>query len=532
MNAKTSRCLMLIVLGLVPLQANADWTSFRNGGNSLTDKLPKSWSPESVAWQRELSGYGQSTPVISGSQVVVSSVVGQMKEKCMVECLDLASGEVIWSYGFKSAQQSPSNYMASRAAPTPVVDSRGIYVFFETGDLVAISHNGNKIWHRVLTSDYGKFENNHGLGSSPTQNETHLFLNVEHKGPSYLVSIKKSDGKTDWKVDRPSGSSWSSPIFTDSTNPQQVIVSSAGSVAGYDAADGQELWSVDGLDGNSVPSPTLSDGKLIVGARLPEFAAEGSIRSNCCLELATGTEEVPQVVWRADKAISDYASPVICGEFVYFINKVGVLHCLDANSGKLHFRNRLNSPCWATPVATNSHVYFFCKNGSTQVIEASDKFKVVADNALWDTNHPPKPESYVEYRPGSVQNGSTTGNQNRHANVSHPGQKSIGSESSAGNSSSSPGGGMVAALMRGDVDGDGVVGMDEIPADFRPMLPRIDTNGDGSLGRSEIEAMAKSFAERRANARAGSRDPIVYGVAASSNSIVIRTGTRLYCIRH
>jgi hypothetical protein len=62
------------------------------------------------------------------------------------------------------------------------------------------------------------------------------------------------------------------------------------------------------------------------------------------------------------------------------------------------------------------------------------------------------------------------------------------------------------------------------------MLTRIDLDGDGRLSRSEIEAMAESFAERRQDAAATARDPIVYGVAAAEGQLVIRTGTRLYAI--
>ncbi len=89
---------------------------------------------------------------------------------------------------------------------------------------------------------------------------------------------------------------------------------------------------------------------------------------------------------------------------------------------------------------------------------------------------------------------------------------------------------MIAAMMKNDANGDGILQADEISPDFRPMLKRVDTNGDGDLDQKELTAMAKSFAERRKNSRASSRDPIVYGVAAVPGAIVVRTGTRLYCI--
>lgn len=516
--------LTMILVGLLSSPARADWTSFRNGGASSTRGLPVKWSPDTTSWQLELSGYGQSAPVIQERRVFVASVVGAMKEICLLQCIDLKDGAEQWRYEFHAARRAPSNYRVSRAAPTPVVDKNGVYAFFESGDVVALDLSGKKLWRRDLCAELGEFDNHHGLGSSPAQSPSHVFLNLEHKGPSHLVALRKENGASDWKVRRPSGSSWSSPIHLQDGERPQVIVSSGGTVASYDASNGDELWTVKGLDGNTVPSPTVHAGRLFVGARLPEFAEEGSIRSNCCLDISNKSSATPQVLWRADKAISDYASPVVAGEFVYFINKVGVLHCLDLATGKLHYRKRLNGPCWATPIVSNEHLYIFCKDGTTQIVEAAETFKLVASNNLWDPKSPPKPEHYVEF--------------NGHGHGAHAGETArtpkegdSASASSQAKGPRRPGGGMLAALLRGDANGDGTLEGDEVPANFRSILPRIDKNKDGKLDRQELEAMAKSFAARRAGSREGARDPIVYGVAASEGCLVIRTGTRLYCVR-
>lgn len=512
--------------------AHADWTSFRNGGDSSTHRLPMSWSPDSITWQIELVGYGQSTPVIQGKQVFVASVSGELKERCVIQSVNLENGREQWRLEIPSANQAPSNYMASRAAPTPTVDQKGVYAFFETGDLIAVTLSGKKLWHLDLTTEFGKFENNHGLGSSPAQDEERLFLNLEHKGPSCLVAIRKVDGVVDWKVSRPSGSSWSSPIVVQSNSGSQVIVSSAGTVTSYAVADGQQQWTVEGLDGNSVPSPTEHSGRLFIGARLPEFAEEGSTRSNCCLNLSESSSKSPEVMWRADKAICDYASPVVVGDFVYFINKVGVLHCLDVATGKLHYRHRLSGPCWATPIASDGHLYLFGKDGTTEIVKADVEFRSVATNLLWDPNAAPKPEQYVEFR-GDTH--GDLGNSNHASATPELAQSSNPSDSPPDNLHSQghqrAGGGMMATLMRGDVNNDGTLEGDEIPLDFQPLLPRVDKNGNGKLDPPELEAMAKSFADRRADSRSGARDPILYGVAASSGCLIMRTGTRLYGIR-
>ncbi len=510
-------------------QLHSDWTSFRSGGGSRVEgTLPVSWGPQQgIAWQRELPGYGQSTPVIFEDRVFVTAVEGTLKEKCTVLCYAFGSGEELWRKSFDSANQSPSNFMASRAAPTPVVDKRGVYVFFETGDVVAINLQGEQLWHRDLTTEYGKFDNNHGLGSSPAQNVAHLFLNIEHRGPSYLMAIDKTSGETAWKVERGSGSSWASPIVANLNDAEQVIVSSGGSVTGYNAKDGVQLWALDGLDGNTVPSPTVIGSKLFIGARLPEFAEEGSVRSNCCIDLSKISAEGPQILWRAEKAICDYCSPIQAGEVTYFVNKGGVLYCLDAKNGQMHYVKRLGTDCWGTPIVAGELVYFFGKDGKTQVIKATSEFELVASNQLWDEAQPPKPEKYVEHAGSGHGHGGSSGNTAGETSKS----KGPSARSSGGGPKGGPSGGMMAALMAGDKNGDGILQADEISADFKPMLARIDTNKDGSLDAAELKAMVESFAARRADSQTSARDPIVYGAAASDGKIVIRTGTRLYCIQ-
>lgn len=486
------------------LQGKKNWTSFRNGGDSkLTGELPTKWSAsDGIAWERELTGYGQGTPVIYQGKVYVTSVVGPMKEVSRVTCFDLANGNEIWSEAFDSATQSESNYMHSRAAPSPTVDQDGVYAFFEGGDLVSLAHDGEKKWSKNLSEMYGPFKNNHGLGSSLAQSEELLFLNLEHQGPSRLLAINKQTGETQWEVERPSGSSWSSPIVISSSNAESVVVSSAGSVAAYDASTGKEQWALSGLEGNSVPSPTFDGSNVLIGARLPEFGSTTEAgKSNLCLQLtADGKFDVR---WRAKKVFSDYSSPVVADGAVYYLNKSGVLFCLDLETGEPHYTQRLGVECWATPLVANGHVYFFGKSGDTVVVKAGPVFEKVAVNQLWDPSNPPKPESYVEHQ-GSGHGQGRPGGGRR--------------------------GGMMAMLMKGDANEDGILTKDEIPEPFQEMLPRIDLNMDGSLDAEELKAMQESFQKRREGSREGARDPIVYGIAAADGTILVRTGTRLYAI--
>lgn len=508
------------------------WTGFRNGGvSTVRGELPQQWAPgQNIAWQSETDGYGQSAPVILNGQIILTSVIGDQKETCAVTAYSLDHGQKLWQHRFQTSHQGTSSYMMARAAPTPILDSQAVYAFFESGDIVALDLEGKPLWQRDLTADYGEFQNNHGLGSSPAQTRDLILLNIEHKGPSLLLALDKQTGKTVWKSERPSGSSWTSPIVVGEEGHQQVVVSSGGNLSGYNSENGQLLWSLEGLEGNSVPSPCALGNFIFAGARIPEFgSADEAAKSNLCIRITGNASEPYELCWRAAKAVSDYASPVVDGEQVYFLNKVGVLYCVDAMSGETIYQQRLRTECWATPIITESGIYFFGKDGTTRIVKRGREFEVLASNPLWDPEEPPAPEKYREATAGRHSHGPAAGDTVAQANSTDTGtvpEKNAAPAATGGGRS----GGMLARLMAGDRNGNGILESDELSADFQPMLKRVDTNGDGVLDQAELQAMADSFAKRREGSQASARDPIVYGAAAVHGRLVIRTGTRLYCV--
>ncbi len=515
MQSLRNLCGLLLGLGLVTPAYTAepagsgDWREFRNGGSSHTTALPpQEWTPETgIRWQTETAGYGQSAPIIQGERIFLTAVLGPMKEQGRMACYDLRTGQELWADELPTAFQRASNYTASRAAPTPLTDGKQVYAFYESGNVLAWSLEGKRLWERNLVADYGDFQNGHGLGTSPAQTETHVIINVEHQGPSYLLALDKQTGETAWKAERPSSSSWTSPIVIETENGPQVVVSSSGRVTGYAAKTGQLMWDIEGLAGNSVPSPSFADGKLLIGARLPEFgSAKQATESNLCLVPNASQPGTFQVAWRSQKAVSDYASPILAAGHVYFLSKVGVLYCLDANTGSPVYTQRLGVECWATPVLAGDLLYYFGKDGKTVVIQTGPEFREVAVNHLWDPENAPAPEEYTEYTPPRAREEDSSEEQGPRL------------------------GRMARMLLRGDANEDGLLQKSELPEQFQASFEEYDKNSDGALDHEELAEMEKQFRANREGSRESARDPIVYGVAAAQDVWIVRTGTRLYCL--
>jgi outer membrane protein assembly factor BamB len=395
----------------VPAGGADTWASFHNGGDSRTAarNLPGQWSPErGIAWQAELPGYGQSAPVVWKGTVFVTAVAGPNKEKNRVVALDARSGRPRWQREFASSMPAASTRTVSHAAPTPVVDPTGLTVFFESGDLIGLSLAGEVRWQRSLTREYGEFKGGHGLGSSLAVVGGRVIVLVDDPGASYLLAVEAATGKNAWKTGRPARLSWTSPVIARRGDQDEIVVSSNGAAQGYDPATGALRWSLEGLTGNLIPTPGVDGDRVYLGASVSARSAgsgASAVESNCCLQLVEkGGKPAYQVRWRSQKAVCDYASPVAYRDNLYLVNSAGVLFCLDAATGTERYAERLDGPCWATPIAAGGYLYCFGKNGVTTVVRAGPTFEKVASNRLWDPANPPEPSAAFPAGAGAANN--------------------------------------------------------------------------------------------------------------------------------
>ncbi len=123
-----------------------------------------------AAWQ----GLGHSTarlwsiePVVWKDRVFVTAVSGELKENLHVLAIDLATGSTLWQKDFEATQKVKDSDAVSRGAPTPAIDADGLLVVFESGDVFALSHDGDLRWKRSFVADHGEIKGPHGYSSSP-----------------------------------------------------------------------------------------------------------------------------------------------------------------------------------------------------------------------------------------------------------------------------------------------------------------------------------------------------------------------------
>ena len=351
-----------------------NWAAFRGDGTSLSSAqhLPTTWSDEkNIAWSAELPGYGQSSPVIWGDRVFVTTMQGEMKNVPTVICVGLDDGKVVWKKEFKATQEIKASDYVTRSSPTPALDEQHCFAFFESGELIATDHDGNIKWERSLVKEYGEFKGNHGIGSSIAVNDSSVFVLVAHEGPSYLLAVDKSTGENIWKTDLEEKVSWSSPVVSGG----QVILSVSGSVQSFDSATGKLVWSVGDVKGNTVASATVHEDVAFIGSS--ERSQNFAVRFD-----ATGKTDEADIIWRSDEATSSFGSPLYTDGQVFYVNKQGAVYSLDAATGETKWSQRLSGSCWASPIGVGGMVYFFTKDGPTDVLSMDTELKIVETNSL------------------------------------------------------------------------------------------------------------------------------------------------------
>lgn len=358
--------------------------------DSSADDYPLQWTPEQIAWSRQLDGYGQSAPVIWQGQAYVTSVVGPLKDQCLITAVSLASGEPLWQHTEASETPAESTPMISRAAPTPSCDSQGVYAFFETGNLVSLSHAGQLRWQRKLQADVGAFQNKFGLSASLAQTADALYLLIDHEGESNLLALDKSTGAIRWRTPRGKhGHSWTSPAIVMVDGQPVLVCSSIGSIDVYACDSGELLASHSEVGGNSVATPIdWGNGRFLVSSliRPADGPVEGATRSNLLAALSKKNGQFTiEVKWIAKEARGSFSSPILHRGYCYWINPQGVLFCLDAETGDEYFAKRLPcGGCWASPIAIGDRLYCFGRDGETVVLRVDKTYEELSvGNRLW-----------------------------------------------------------------------------------------------------------------------------------------------------
>ena len=397
----------LFALSIVLPHAHANWHDYRGPdglGHTTAKNLPLKWSEsENVTWKVPVPGQGFSTPLINGSHIwVTTAIVTPAKKQDIQErlkantgsqplilaeyvelraiCFDLKSGRQL--HDVKLLGQKTPQWIHehnSYASPSPVMADGMLYGHFGSYGTACLDTQTQKVlW---ANQDIQVMHEN-GPGSSPVLVGDNLIFHCDGSDKQFVVALNKRTGRIAWKVDR-SGrmnsnpqlkKAYATPIVVELKGKKVVVSPGADWLYGYDPASGKELWRVAyGLLGfSNVARPVYGDGMI--------YTSTGFMKSEM---LAVSLDGKPSVKWRHKRSVPKVPSPILVGDQLYMISdKGGILTCLDAKTGSVHFSKRMGGSFYASPLSANGRVYLFGREGQTIVIKPGTELKVLAENKL------------------------------------------------------------------------------------------------------------------------------------------------------
>jgi outer membrane protein assembly factor BamB len=100
---------------------------------------------------------------------------------------------------------------------------------------------------------------------------------------------------------------------------------------------------------------------------------------------SAGARTSAGVVWSEARNGAYMQTPVVAGGRVYSCSDRGVLKVYDAQSGKLHYMQRLGEGTTgfsSSPVLADGRLYFASEEGEVYVVKEGDTFELLGKNLL------------------------------------------------------------------------------------------------------------------------------------------------------
>ena len=406
--------LTLFLLLPALLSGAESWPQWRGpaaNGHAGKAGYPSEWSAKkNIAWKSVLPGRGHSSPVHNGDTIWVTTAIetaaseAEKKERLKANKglptvtvlsevslralrIDPKSGKVLKNVEVLSKKQPQwVHKLNSYASPTPVIEDGKVYFHFGAyGNACIDAKTGKILWKNEDKALWVMHEN--GPGSSPLIWDNLMIFHLDGSDKQNIVALYKDSGKIAWITKR-SGElrenpqlqkSYSTPIV-ETFNGKPILIScSADWVYGYEPRTGNELWKIKygHLGFSNVARPVTGHGMIYLStcfmkAEILAFRYEGM--------------KTPKLAWRLDRG-PKMPSPILVGKELYVINDGGILTCVDALTGDLHWRERLDGEFSSSPTYAGGLLYFSDQAGVTTVIKPAKTIKVVSKNELDGTAH-------------------------------------------------------------------------------------------------------------------------------------------------
>ncbi|MBS0267005.1 MAG: PQQ-like beta-propeller repeat protein [Planctomycetes bacterium] len=366
-------CLAWLLL-VSTVQAEPNWPQWRGPqgtGHSQAEQVPQQWNAESVLWKVPLPGVGQSSPVVWGTRIFLTSALDEGQQR-VVYCIDTNTGKTVWEQTAWQGQPEPTHQMNGWASATCATDGTVVVAFFGKGGLHAYDLDGKLLW----SLDLGPFVGPWGVAACPILVGDLVIQNCDADENPYLIAVDKLTGKTVWKTERDGPRGWSTPIVIAAAGRTELVLNGHTGVTAYNPQNGEKLWFCKSFNGRGEPTITPA-GDLL--------CAVNGLAGDIYAVRPGGSGDVTEThrAWHTPRRGGrDTPSPIVIGPYMIVADMKGIATCYTAATGAELWKERICDAISSSPIAVNGLAYFQDETGATVIIRPGPTLDVVARNSL------------------------------------------------------------------------------------------------------------------------------------------------------
>lgn len=379
------RLFIFFMVIATPLSVNAgDWASWRGpnqDGTSEETGLVLDWSieGENLLWQKEF--LGRSTPIVLNDRVYVIGRIGKdITQQERITCFDAKTGDQLWNHQLNVFHTTITFNRVGWTSPVGDPETGYIYIHGIQGLFICFDKDGETVWKRSLTEEYGRISGYGGRVHTPIIAGNLVvisFLNTSWGAQSIprhrYYAFDKQNGDLIWVSTpggRPLDTTYSTPVVTKINGQQLIIGGNAdGSIYAMKQTTGEMVWGFK-LSKRGINTSVIVSGSKVYATHSEEnFDTTAMGRVVCIDGSGEGDITATNEVWRYDGAGVGYASPTLKDGKLFVVDNSANMLCLNANTGELLWQHSIGTVGKGSPVWADGKLYATEVNGKFHILQ-------------------------------------------------------------------------------------------------------------------------------------------------------------------
>ena len=425
-----------------------DWpmwggTPDRNMVSNMTG-LPAEWDVKAgtnIRWVADLGSQSYGNPVVANGMVFIGTNneflrdPEQAGDRGVLMAFRESDGEFLWQQAHRKLESGRANdWPFQGIASSPLVEDGRLYYVSNRGVVLCLDVEGFRdnendgpfedeeltgqfdadvIWAFDMMEEVGSYPHNLSnsspvlwgdliyVSTSNGQDESHV--NIPSPRAPAIIAINKITGELVWEdnsvEDRILHGQWSTPTVGMIDGVLQAVSAQGdGWVRGYEAESGNKLWEFDSNPKDSVwprtrneiiATPVIFEDRVYIANGQDPEHGEGVGHLYAIDATLRGDITETGAIWHVDEIRRSISTVAIADGLLYIADFSGYFHCLDAETGELHWTHDVFAAVWGSPLVADGKVYLGDEDGDVVVMAHSKEKQVLAEmnmgNAVYGT---------------------------------------------------------------------------------------------------------------------------------------------------